>query len=71
MSPRILLLGAAALLASAIGVGSAYAYSEVEIIRLHESCRTGDRDVCVHRDAAIHDHDHETEWRRVHPEWYR
>ena len=69
MSPRILLFGAAALLASAIGVGSAYAYSEVEIVRLHEACRTGDRAACVHRDAAIHDH--ETEWRRVHPDWYR
>lgn len=71
MDSRILLLAAAAVLGTASYSGSAYALSEHEIIRLHEACRSGDRDACVHRDAAIHDHEHEAEWRRTHPEWYR
>ena len=71
MSLRTLVLGTAALLAAASCAGSAYAYSEAEIVRLHEMCRAGDRQACMHRDTAIHDHDHETEWRVHHPEWYR
>jgi hypothetical protein len=71
MSSRSLLLGAAALLAVAVSAGSAYAFSEDEIVRFHDACRAGDRDACARRDAAIHDHDHETEWRVRHPEWYR
>ena len=46
-------------------------FSENEIVRFHEMCRGGDHDSCVRRDAAIHDHDHEAEWRHSHPEWYR
>ena len=71
MSSRSLFLGAAAVLAAVTFAGSAYAFSEAEVIRLHELCRSGDREACIHRDAAIHDHDHETEWRVHHPEWYR
>ena len=71
MSSRILLLGAAAVLSTALYGGSAYALSEHEIIRLHEACRAGDRDACHHRDAVIHDREHEGEWRHAHPEWYR
>jgi hypothetical protein len=71
MGSRILLLGAAGVLSAAIYAGPAYAFSEEEVIRWHEACRAGDRDACFHRDAAIHDRDHEGEWRRNHPEWYR
>jgi hypothetical protein len=71
MNSCSLLLGAAALLAVALSAGSAYAFSESEIARFHDSCRAGDRDACARRDAAIHDHDHEAEWRIHHPEWYR
>jgi hypothetical protein len=71
MSPRTLIFGAAAALALTVGAGSSYAMSEHEIIRMHEACRAGDRAACMHRDAAIHDHEHETEWRRIHPDWYR
>jgi hypothetical protein len=68
---RSLVLGAVALLAIAGGTGSAYAFSEDEIVRMHVLCAAGDRDACAHRDLAIHDHDHEAEWRVRHPEWYR
>jgi hypothetical protein len=71
MSSRTLLLGAAALLGVAISASSAYALTEGEIIRLHQACVAGDHDACARRDAAIHDHDHEAEWRHSHPEWYR
>jgi hypothetical protein len=71
MNPRILLLGASALMAAAVSAGSAYAFSENEIGRLHEACVAGDRAACASRDGAIHDRDHEAEWRRSHPEWYR
>ena len=71
MTLRYLFAGAAVLLAASICGGSAYALSEGEIIRLHELCVAGDRDACLHRDAVIRDHDHESEWRMHHPEWYR
>jgi hypothetical protein len=71
MSSRTLLLGAAALLGVAMSASSAYALTEGEIIRLHQACVAGDRDACAHRDAVIHDRDHEAEWRHSHPEWYR
>ncbi|HEX3884025.1 MAG TPA: hypothetical protein VHW66_15305 [Stellaceae bacterium] len=71
MSPRTLLFGAAAALALTLSAGSSYAFSEVEIIKMHDACRAGDRMACTHRDAAIHDHAHEAEWRHSHPEWYR
>jgi hypothetical protein len=72
MSSRVLFLAAAAALLGTITYGSsAYALSEHEIIRLHTACQAGDSAACVHRDAVIHDRAHETEWRRIHPEWYR
>lgn len=71
MSSRTLFLGAAALLAVTLSAGSAYAFSEVEIGGFHMSCVAGDRDACARRNAAIHDRDHEGEWRVRHPEWYR
>jgi hypothetical protein len=71
MTSRILLLAAAGLLGAAVYTAPAYALSEQEIVRLHEACQAGDRDACARRDAAIHDHDHEDEWRHTHPEWYR
>jgi hypothetical protein len=71
MSSRILLLGAAALLGTIAAGGSAYAVSVNDIIRLHNACQAGDHAACVHRDAVIHDHAHEAEWRHSHPEWYR
>jgi hypothetical protein len=71
MTPRNLFLGAAAILALAISAGPSYALSEHEIIVMHEACSHGDRAACTHRDAVIHDHEHEGEWRRMHPEWYR
>jgi len=71
MSLRTFVLGSAALLAAATCAGSAYAYSEAEVIRLNELCRTGDREACLHRETAIHEQGHETEWRLHHPEWYR
>ena len=69
MISRTLIIGAAALLSAAVYAGSAYAFTENEIIRFHSACRAGDHDACAHRDAAIHDHEHEVEWRRTHPEW--
>ncbi|MFZ2008050.1 MAG: hypothetical protein WB697_18895 [Stellaceae bacterium] len=66
-----LILAAAALFFAVSYAGTAWALSEGEIIRLHEACIHGDRDARAHRDAAIHGHDHETEWRTHHPEWYR
>jgi hypothetical protein len=72
MNSRNIFLGAAALLATAVCAGSsAYAATEEEIGRLHAMCMAGDRDACAHREAIIHDHDHESEWRLHHPEWYR
>jgi hypothetical protein len=71
MNPRILILAAAALFFAVGYAGTAWALSEGEIIRLHELCMHGDRDACGQRDAVIHDHDHEAEWRIHHPEWYR
>jgi hypothetical protein len=71
MSSRNLLLAAAALLAVAVTSGSAYAFSEEEIGRFHAMCAAGDREACARRDAAIHDRDHEADWRVRHPEWYR
>jgi len=71
MSSRTLLLDAAALLGVAISTSSAYAFTEGEIIRFHQACIAGDHDACARRDAAIHDRDHEAEWRHSHPEWYR
>jgi hypothetical protein len=71
MKPRNLLLAAAALLSVTISAGSAYAYTDDEIGRMHALCMAGDRDACGRRDAIIHDHDHEAEWRMHHPEWYR
>jgi hypothetical protein len=71
MHARNLVLGAVALLAAAACANSAYAFTEAEMIRLHEMCRAGDRDACARRDVAIHDRDHEAEWRIHHPEWYR
>jgi len=71
MNPRSLFFGAAALLAAAVPAGSAYAFSETEIVRFHEACRAGDHDACARRDVAIHEHEHEAEWRIHHPEWYR
>ena len=71
MISRILLLGTAALLSTAVYAGSAFAFTEGEIARMHEACMAGDHAACVHRDAVIHDHEHEAEWRRLHPEWYR
>ena len=71
MKFRILLFGAAAVLSVASYTGSAYAYSETEIIRFHEACMAGDRDACTRRNSVIHDPSHENEWRHSHPEWYR
>jgi hypothetical protein len=71
MSLRVLLFAAAALFVAGSYAGPAWALSEGEIIRLHDLCTHGDRDACARRDAAIHDHDHEAEWRIHHPEWYR
>jgi hypothetical protein len=71
MNSGTLFLAGAALVALAVSANSAYAFSETEIIRFHDACRAGDRDACAHRDAAIHDRDHEAEWRHSHPEWYR
>jgi hypothetical protein len=71
MSLRTLVVAATVTLGVIAYAGSAYAFSEEEIIRLHEACVHGDRDACGHRDAAIHDPAHEVEWRRSHPEWYR
>jgi hypothetical protein len=71
MSYRTLVLGAAALLAVTVSAGSAYAFTEVEIGGFHTSCMAGDRDACARRDGAIHDRNHEGEWRVRHPEWYR
>jgi hypothetical protein len=71
MNPRILILAAAALVLAVGYSNTAWALSEDEIIRLHELCIHGDRDACARRDAAIHDHDHEADWRQRHPEWYR
>jgi hypothetical protein len=71
MSSRFLLLSAAALLSTTIYTVSAYAFTETEIGHFHDACMAGDRDACARRDAAIHDHEHEAEWRRTHPEWYR
>jgi hypothetical protein len=71
MKFRILMFGAAAVLSVASYTGSAYAYSETEIIRFHEACAAGDRDACARRNSVIHDPSHETEWRHSHPEWYR
>ena len=68
---NILFFGAAALLSTAIYTGSAYAFTEGEIVRFHEACIAGDRDACARREMAIHDRDHEAEWRHLHPEWYR
>lgn len=70
MNPRFFILAAAALFFALSYAGTAWALTESEIIRLHELCSHGDRDACAHRDAAIHDHDHEAEWRLHHPEWY-
>lgn len=67
----ILLATPALLLGLAICAGSAYAYTEREVIHLNELCHAGDRAACIHRDEAIHEHAHEAEWRRTHPEWYR
>jgi hypothetical protein len=71
MNFRTVLFATVALLGATVYAGSAYALSENDIIRFHEACLHGDRDACTHRDAAIHDHDHEAEWRQHHPEWYR
>ncbi|HML11104.1 MAG TPA: hypothetical protein VK432_09600 [Stellaceae bacterium] len=71
MTPRKMLLGAALLTAASVYAGSAYAFTEEEIVHLHTLCVNGDRDACARRDAAIHDRDHEAEWRQRHPEWYR
>lgn len=71
MIVRKLLMGAALLAAGSAYAGSAYAFTEGEIVHMHEACMHGDRDACAHRDAAIHDHDHEAEWRLRHPDWYR
>jgi hypothetical protein len=71
MNSRILLLGAAVLLGTMVCGASAYAISERDIIRLHTACQAGDHDACARRDAVIHDHAHEAEWRHAHPEWYR
>jgi hypothetical protein len=71
MITRKLVLGAALLAAASLYAGSAYAFTEGEIVRFHDACTHGDRDACARRDAAIHDHDHEAEWRVHHPEWYR
>jgi hypothetical protein len=71
MNSYILLLGAAALLTATIAASSAFAFSETEITRFHTACVAGDRAACANRDAAIHDHEHEAEWRHSHPEWYR
>jgi hypothetical protein len=71
MSPRTLFLGAAAIMSLAISAGPTYAFTEGEVIRMHDACLHGDRAACEHRNVAIHDHEHETEWRRVHPDWYR
>lgn len=71
MRLRTPLFGAAALLVVALGAGSAYAYSEGEISHFHTLCQAGDHDACARRNAAIHDADHEAEWRHSHPEWYR
>jgi hypothetical protein len=68
---RMLIMSTFASLAVILAAGSAYAQSETEIIRLHDACRAGDRDACAHFGQAIHDHDHESEWRRSHPDWYR
>jgi hypothetical protein len=72
MNQFTLMIGAAALLAVGLGIGAARAESEGEMIRLHDACRTGDRAACDHFSGVIHSHhDHETEWRRSHAEWYR
>ena len=72
MKLRTVLLAAPALLGLAIyAAAPAHAYTEAEIIRLNAARHAGDRDACAHRDEAIHDRDHEAEWRRTHPEWYR
>jgi hypothetical protein len=71
MNSHSLILAAATLLTVALSAGSAYAFSETEIIRFHDACRGGDRDACMRREQAIHDHEHEAEWRHSHPEWYR
>jgi len=71
MNLRMVLLAAPALLGLAISASPARAFTEGEVIRLNEACHAGDRDACSHRAAAIHDREHEVEWRRTHPEWYR
>jgi hypothetical protein len=71
MRYRVVLLGAAVLLGTAIYGGPASALSEHEIIRLNTACHAGDHGACRHRDAVIHDRRHESEWRHTHPEWYR
>lgn len=70
MTARKLLLGGVLLTAASVYAGSAYAFTEAEIVHLHELCVHVDRDACAHRDGAIHDHDHEADWRMRHPEWY-
>jgi DNA-binding GntR family transcriptional regulator len=71
MTTRTLILGAAAALSLALGASAAHAQGEGEIIRMHDACRAGDHEACARFDQAIHDRQHEDEWRHNHPEWYR
>jgi hypothetical protein len=72
MGNRLLLLGAAAILAIGAGSVTAQAASEGEIGVMHSACKAGDREACVRFGAALKEHhDHEAEWRRSHEEWYR
>ena len=72
MRNRILLLGAAAIVAISLGAGTAKAASEDEVGFMHHACNAGDREACIHFGAALREHhDHEREWRRMHEDWYR
>ena len=72
MRLRSILLAAPALLGLAIfTTPPAHAFTEGEVIRLNEACHAGDRIACARRDEAIHDREHEAEWRHAHPDWYR
>jgi hypothetical protein len=71
MNQYALVIGAAALLAVALGIGTARAESEAEMARMHAACHSGDRGACEHFGSALRaEHEHESEWRRMHADWY-
>ena len=72
MGNRLLLLGAAAIVAIGVGAATAKAASEEEIGAMHFACNAGDREACVRFGAGLRERrDHENEWRRMHEDWYR